>query len=124
MSWTRRACSTDRKSTRLNSSHANMSYAVFCLKKKDLEPDDVLDLSIFLRINHDATSPTRRGCLRFREELCVAYGVKYGSAGVHWTQRAPLQKTVSVARRSEEDQEDAVRVLRYTQAGARHFFFK
>src|SRR3712207_9567511 len=24
----------DRKSTRLNSSHANMSYAVFCLKKK------------------------------------------------------------------------------------------
>src|SRR5438445_13659155 len=25
---------TDRKSTRLNSSHANNSYAVFCLKKK------------------------------------------------------------------------------------------
>src|SRR3712207_2301899 len=25
---------TDRKSTRLNSSHANISYAVFCLKKK------------------------------------------------------------------------------------------
>ena len=24
----------DRKSTRLNSSHANISYAVFCLKKK------------------------------------------------------------------------------------------
>src|SRR3712207_6951412 len=30
-SWGRRA---DRKSTRLNSSHANISYAVFCLKKK------------------------------------------------------------------------------------------
>src|SRR3712207_7197873 len=35
-----RGCSTgrnlgrDRKSTRLNSSHANISYAVFCLKKK------------------------------------------------------------------------------------------
>src|SRR5947209_15698485 len=28
------ACPTDRKSTRLNSSHANISYAVFCLKKK------------------------------------------------------------------------------------------
>src|SRR3712207_7297611 len=28
--WARR----DRKSTRLNSSHANISYAVFCLKKK------------------------------------------------------------------------------------------
>src|SRR5947209_13612399 len=29
-SWT----ALDRKSTRLNSSHANISYAVFCLKKK------------------------------------------------------------------------------------------
>src|SRR5258707_10937605 len=27
---------TDRKSTRLNSSHANISYAVFCLKKKKI----------------------------------------------------------------------------------------
>src|SRR3712207_7799402 len=27
--------SQDRKSTRLNSSHANISYAVFCLKKKN-----------------------------------------------------------------------------------------
>src|SRR3712207_7589751 len=26
---------SDRKSTRLNSSHANISYAVFCLKKKN-----------------------------------------------------------------------------------------
>src|SRR5947209_19446135 len=29
-----RGVSPDRKSTRLNSSHANISYAVFCLKKK------------------------------------------------------------------------------------------
>src|SRR3712207_7956517 len=28
------ASAQDRKSTRLNSSHANISYAVFCLKKK------------------------------------------------------------------------------------------
>src|SRR3712207_7170086 len=28
------ASGVDRKSTRLNSSHANISYAVFCLKKK------------------------------------------------------------------------------------------
>src|SRR3712207_7469942 len=28
----------DRKSTRLNSSHANISYAVFCLKKKKISP--------------------------------------------------------------------------------------
>src|SRR3712207_8517105 len=42
-SWSRRSSATtpaggrtpeDRKSTRLNSSHANISYAVFCLKKK------------------------------------------------------------------------------------------
>src|SRR3712207_7469435 len=30
--------SGDRKSTRLNSSHANISYAVFCLKKKNSKP--------------------------------------------------------------------------------------
>src|SRR3712207_7354339 len=29
----------DRKSTRLNSSHANISYAVFCLKKKIISPN-------------------------------------------------------------------------------------
>src|SRR3712207_8662631 len=29
-----RRIARDRKSTRLNSSHANISYAVFCLKKK------------------------------------------------------------------------------------------
>src|SRR5436309_11261837 len=35
--WSRRprtACPPDRKSTRLNSSHVKISYAVFCLKKK------------------------------------------------------------------------------------------
>src|SRR3712207_7786306 len=31
---TRKKPQQDRKSTRLNSSHANISYAVFCLKKK------------------------------------------------------------------------------------------
>src|SRR5947209_19565848 len=30
----------DRKSTRLNSSHANISYAVFCLKKKKKKKDN------------------------------------------------------------------------------------
>src|SRR5438876_5015732 len=30
----------DRKSTRLNSSHPSISYAVFCLKKKILDQDD------------------------------------------------------------------------------------
>src|SRR3712207_8484992 len=37
----------DRKSTRLNSSHANISYAVFCLKKKkSYNRDDTVDSSI------------------------------------------------------------------------------
>src|SRR5438445_8546040 len=31
----------DRKSTRLNSSHANISYAVFCLKKKKIENKNI-----------------------------------------------------------------------------------
>src|SRR5256886_3883899 len=31
----------DRKSTRLNSSHSQISYAVFCLKKKRVLVDDV-----------------------------------------------------------------------------------
>src|SRR3712207_8205535 len=32
----------DRKSTRLNSSHANISYAVFCLKKKKTSSQHIL----------------------------------------------------------------------------------
>src|SRR3712207_7728104 len=35
----------DRKSTRLNSSHANISYAVFCLKKKKYQAHTLLCLS-------------------------------------------------------------------------------
>src|SRR5690349_22603228 len=31
-------CGPDRKSTRLNSSHVEISYAVFCLKKKKQQP--------------------------------------------------------------------------------------
>src|SRR3712207_7440928 len=36
--WGRKEILLDRKSTRLNSSHANISYAVFCLKKKKSRP--------------------------------------------------------------------------------------
>src|SRR3712207_6911858 len=32
----------DRKSTRLNSSHANISYAVFCLKKININPNSTI----------------------------------------------------------------------------------
>src|SRR2546421_6873326 len=56
----------DRKSTRLNSSHDQISYAVFCLKKKKsdrksarvnetLEP---MSVSVFLLKNHTPTEYT------------------------------------------------------------------
>src|SRR2546422_7603939 len=48
--WVRNNChagasagaSVDRKSTRLNSSHGYISYAVFCLKKKKNKPHNTL----------------------------------------------------------------------------------
>src|SRR5437868_11103816 len=42
--WRRkcRECLRDRKSTRLNSSHVSISYAVFCLKKKKIKKDDYI----------------------------------------------------------------------------------
>src|SRR3712207_8506155 len=42
----------DRKSTRLNSSHANISYAVFCLKKKKI-------ISVFLVVETRNTYTSR-----------------------------------------------------------------
>src|SRR2546430_12316850 len=39
----------DRKSTRLNSSHSQISYAVFCLKKKNKQHNDY--------VVHDTTQP-------------------------------------------------------------------
>src|SRR3712207_8354183 len=44
----------DRKSTRLNSSHANISYAVFCLKKKTI-------------LAADSASPAVSGSWRYPE---------------------------------------------------------
>src|SRR3712207_6886979 len=40
---------SDRKSTRLNSSHANISYAVFCLKKKTTPTNPTL-LTVRLKL--------------------------------------------------------------------------
>src|SRR3989440_5299661 len=47
---------TDRKSTRLNSSHDQISYAVFCLKKKKQE--HVLDAGTIEILNHRISHPT------------------------------------------------------------------
>src|SRR5256885_6407627 len=45
---------TDRKSTRLNSSHLVISYAVFCLKKKKQQ------LSLVFHMRHDRSTLTNR----------------------------------------------------------------
>src|SRR3712207_8508601 len=42
----------DRKSTRLNSSHANISYAVFCLKKKKKTQDTATKTQTLRSILH------------------------------------------------------------------------
>src|SRR3712207_8460119 len=45
-----RRIGADRKSTRLNSSHANISYAVFCLKKKQLDIYIIIELSLKITV--------------------------------------------------------------------------
>src|SRR3954463_10196211 len=45
-------CALDRKSTRLNSSHTIISYAVFCLKKKFVIHGQYLSLIEYYRIQH------------------------------------------------------------------------
>src|SRR5882757_6844025 len=52
----------DRKSTRLNSSHANISYAVFCLKKKKIFDVDI-GLAVDAHLAHLAGD--ERGVRRF-----------------------------------------------------------
>src|SRR6185295_7721593 len=54
----------DRKSTRLNSSHANISYAVFCLKKKK----NIADVVLLVGVDEDKierfASLQRRECVQ------------------------------------------------------------
>src|SRR3712207_6926531 len=48
----------DRKSTRLNSSHANISYAVFCLKKKhQITSHSPLEVSYFFYCVYSSAWP-------------------------------------------------------------------
>src|SRR2546422_6353347 len=48
--------STDRKSTRLNSSHGYISYAVFCLKKKKKTKNRDHDTQKRTRLRHDTSA--------------------------------------------------------------------
>src|SRR2546430_6390263 len=48
--------SRDRKSTRLNSSHSQISYAVFCLKKKNAKPDS-RSAAVISSTDHEQITP-------------------------------------------------------------------
>src|SRR6202451_3447999 len=54
-----RAQLEDRKSTRLNSSHRNISYAVFCLKKKKKHENNIVMHSKSVIVSLDLTKHTR-----------------------------------------------------------------
>src|SRR2546430_695572 len=53
--WSWPTCDVDRKSTRLNSSHSQISYAVFCLKKKK-NKHAVTPMDIIIRLHAHAHS--------------------------------------------------------------------
>src|ERR1035441_9552530 len=59
----RRGTARDRKSTRLNSSHLGISYAVFCLKKKNLHaPSSARDICLLLTVQTAAFAPHSYDC--------------------------------------------------------------
>src|SRR3712207_8895604 len=64
------AAPVDRKSTRLNSSHANISYAVFCLKKKKI--NNIRHHSQSARRDHLLSPPWHR--IRRTDQLAYIDG--------------------------------------------------
>src|SRR5208282_2188710 len=70
MAWSKASCRCkDRKSTRLNSSHGSISYAVFCLKKKKV--DDNCDCM---------EDEWRCECKNRLSKI----GSRYGVRGIYW----------------------------------------
>src|SRR5689334_24107597 len=53
------SCPRDRKSTRLNSSHSSISYAVFCLKKKKKTSKTLTSRTLLANFAHVAQLPLR-----------------------------------------------------------------
>src|SRR3712207_7361763 len=69
----------DRKSTRLNSSHANISYAVFCLKKKKNQDERyVKDIWILVSGNFITCEVTHSPPLSLRSRSQVPTAPIYG----------------------------------------------
>src|SRR5258707_7084382 len=62
---------SDRKSTRLNSSHANISYAVFCLKKKIRPPSPAgfhREMSMISAVTVSLVKEARDGPVGFADD--------------------------------------------------------
>src|SRR5256886_2865100 len=74
----------DRKSTRLNSSHSQISYAVFCLKKKKITPVEES------RAARDVIA-TCAAC------VCTTHGPRWCSTGL----RGRVERGSSLARRQD-----------------------
>src|SRR5256884_3095089 len=65
----------DRKSTRLNSSHGYISYAVFCLKKKKTDPD---------YLQHLLSRRLTRAPNTVRATRCRHVGLRFVTDSVAW----------------------------------------
>src|SRR3712207_8318232 len=63
----------DRKSTRLNSSHANISYAVFCLKKK------IISLSSIYSVSCSSFVYSRTRCAKFDSAISDVSALQFPS---------------------------------------------
>src|SRR3712207_7565577 len=85
--------SGDRKSTRLNSSHANISYAVFCLKKKKISLPSLPLLRRRLPCRLSARYPALQRTLRTAETRARSASPRQADAAPPRSQsprRAPL----------------------------------
>src|SRR2546427_5741464 len=60
--WSSDVCSSDRKSTRLNSSHSQISYAVFCLRSEEHTSELQSQSNIVCRLllEKKKTTPTQQ----------------------------------------------------------------
>src|SRR2546430_9705441 len=66
----------DRKSTRLNSSHSQISYAVFCLKKKKKTEHHRASSLPTPNSSRLTNSDTKTSCNSYRSTLCYAGELK------------------------------------------------
>src|SRR2546421_9101970 len=92
--WPKKACSEnpDRKSTRLNSSHDQISYAVFCLKKKK-KKKKITSIKIKIKtknntkiMNYSASYNHPRHPYTMLRESCIM-GASVASATTHQRER-------------------------------------